>query len=244
MTYYTFRPRWKTSLLFLASLILFIQLGFWQLRRAEEKEALTEMRHRRSQESPMALYGGMVELSDLRYRRVQIVGEYDAEHSFLLDNQLMNRQPGYHVLTPFKIKGTDHAILVDRGWVPLGVSRNKLPEVSIQHREALVLGIIDDFPRVGFQLKNAEIPRSGWPSVVLVIERAQIARRLDYTILPYRVLLDPNAEDGYVRMWLSVPLDASKNRGYALQWFLFAAVAVLLYGKHSVSRRTILAQKT
>lgn len=229
---YSFKPGWKASLLFLAAFALFANLGVWQLHRAGEKEALMESREQRGRDAPVRLHGGEADADELRYRRVEVAGEYDPEHQFLVDNQVHDGQPGYRVLTPLRIAGSDTAVLVNRGWVPLGADRARKPEVGLAAREVHVNGVADHFPRVGFKLRGAEIPGPGWPSLVQVPEPALLAERLGYPVLPYQVLLDPAAPDGYVRSWREVPLDPGKNRGYALQWFLFATVAVVLYLRH------------
>jgi surfeit locus 1 family protein len=54
-----------------------------------------------------------------RYRHVVAAGRYDNAHQLLLDNQVRDGRPGYHALTPLRLRdGT--AILIDRGWLPLG----------------------------------------------------------------------------------------------------------------------------
>ena len=101
-----------------------------------------------------------------------------------------------------------------------------------------MIGAIDLLHRVGFRLKNAEVPGSGWPSLLQVPDAAQISGRLGYPVSSYQVLLSPAAEEGYLRDWREVKLDPGKNQGYALQWFLFAAVALIFYVRHALSRRT------
>jgi hypothetical protein len=44
----------------------------------------------------------------------------------LLDNQVRDGRPGYHVLTPLRM--AENAILINRGWVPLGEFRQVLPD--------------------------------------------------------------------------------------------------------------------
>jgi surfeit locus 1 family protein len=215
-------------------LALFISLGIWQIQRADEKRALMEARESRVQEAPVRLSGQESSLDDLRYRRVIVAGEYDAAHQFLLDNQLHDRQPGYDVLTPLRISGSDKAVLVNRGWIPLGADRTRRPDVSLRKTSVSVSGVADRFPGVGFRLKGAEIPGPGWPSVVQLAEPERLAERLGYPVLPYQVLLDPSAEEGYVRAWRETRLDPGKNLGYALQWFLFATVAAILYIRHGL----------
>jgi surfeit locus 1 family protein len=46
--------------------------------------------------------------------------------------------------------------------------------------------------------------------------------------------LDPDADRGFLRDWREARLDPEKNRGYALQWFLFAAVAAVIYLRRNV----------
>jgi surfeit locus 1 family protein len=99
-----------------------------------------------------------------------------------------------------------------------------------------VQGKLDYLHRVGFRLKGAEIPAAGWPSVVQLPEADQLAERLGYPLLPYQVLLDPDAESGYLRVWHAAPLDPGKNLGYALQWFLFAAGAAFFFLRHTLKR--------
>lgn len=229
---YSFKPGWRASLVFLAALTLFANLGLWQIRRAGEKEALMEAREQRGREEPVRLSGIEAGADELRFRRVEVLGEYDADHQFLVDNRIHDGQPGYLVLTPLRIAGSDRAVLVDRGWVPLGADRTRPPEIGLTRRAVRVTGVADYFPRVGFKLRGAEIPGPGWPALVQVAEPARLAERLGYPVLPYQVLLDSAAPDGYVRAWREVPLDPGKNRGYALQWFLFAAVAAVLYLRH------------
>ncbi len=232
---YSFKPGWKVSVGFMVVLGLFVNLGLWQLRRADEKKALIAARELRSQDEPLRLTGGAETRPDeLRYRRVQVTGDYDADHQFLLDNQVHDQQPGYHVLTPLRIAGGSRAVLVNRGWVPLGVDRAELPDIRIRNRHVQFSGLADHFPEVGLRLKGAEIPGPGWPSVVQVPEPERLAERLGYPVLPYQVLLDSSEEEGYVRVWREIRLAPEKNQGYALQWFLFAAVAAILYIRYGL----------
>jgi surfeit locus 1 family protein len=231
---YTFKPSRGASFAFTVIFTLFIGLGIWQIHRADEKKALMDARERRAQDAPVRLSGQESNLDDLRYRRVIVVGDYDAAHQFLLDNQLHDQQPGYDVLTPLRIAGSNSAVLVNRGWIALGEDRTRRPDLSLKATNVRLSGVADRFPGVGFRLKGAEIPGPGWPSVVQLAEPERLAERLGYPVLPYQVLLDPSAEEGYVRAWRETRLTPEKNRGYALQWFLFATVAAILYVRHGL----------
>lgn len=220
------------SLLFAMGLGLFLSLGIWQLHRADEKKALMAARESRGQDTPLRLDGQQADLEALRYRRVVVAGEYDAAHQFLLDNRMRGQQPGYEVLTPLRIAGSGMAVLVNRGWMPLGRDRARPPEPTLGATAVRLSGVVEHFPAVGFKLKGAEVPAPGWPALVQVAEPEALAGRLGYPVLPYQVLLDESAGEGYVRAWRENRLTPEKNLGYALQWFLFALVAAVLYVRH------------
>ncbi len=237
---YSFKPSVKAVWLFAVFFPLFVALGFWQLQRADEKVALNVLRDTRSQEPPRSLKDVAAEvLDDLRYRPVWMEGQYDTAHQFLLDNQLQGQSVGYQVLTPLRLSGMDKAVLVNRGWVPQGSSRRVLPNIDQAPPGTMkVIGIVERFHRVGFQLEGADIPADGWPSVVQLPQAEKLAERLGYSVLPYQVLLDPAADGGYSRVWQVVRLDSDKNRGYALQWFLFAGLVTFFFVRYSFKAKS------
>lgn len=231
MTNYSFKPGRGISLAFMGVFTLFIALSLWQLQRAEQKTALIAAREQRGLDAPLRLDGRAQDPDGLSYRRVLAEGEYDAAHQFLLDNQVHEGRPGYLVLTPLRLAGGG-AVLVNRGWMPLGADRDHPPDPALATPRVRVTGVADHFTGVGLRLKGAEIPGPGWPSVVQVADPERLAERLGYPVLPYQVLLDPAAEQGYVRAWRETRPTPEKNRGYALQWLLFAAVAAVFYVRH------------
>jgi surfeit locus 1 family protein len=232
LRHYSFKPGWIGSLGCALLVSLFITLGFWQLHRADAKKAIMAARAERARDAPVALQGDESSAEDMRYRRVEVSGDYDAAHQFLLDNQIHGQQPGYHVLTPLRIAGSGAAILINRGWIPVGPDRNRRPDPPLRETRVQLSGVADRFPGVGFKLEGAELPTPGWPAVVQVVDPERLAERLGYPVLPYQVLLDETAAEGYARDWKQADLAPEKNLGYALQWFLFAGTAVVLYLWH------------
>lgn len=235
--HYSFNPGWTVSLGFLCIFTLFVGLGFWQLQRAEEKTTLMETRRQRALEPPILLDGRVPYSDDLRYRSVIVEGTYDSAHQFLLDNQIHEQKAGFHVLTPLQLRGGDAVLLINRGWIPAGPDRSRLPGVALDAATVRAAGTVDRFPGVGWRLAGAEIPSPGWPALVQVLAPEPLGKRLGHAVLPYQVLLDPAEPDGYARAWKENRLTPEKNRGYALQWFLFAATALALYLRHAWIRR-------
>lgn len=236
---YSFKPSRLASLAVLILVLLFQALGAWQLRRADEKTALMQNRNLKTAEPALMIAPNEVLTEAHRFRRVVVTGHYDADHQILLDNQIHNQQAGYHVLTPLTLTDNSTHLLINRGWIPLGPNRNILPDVSPPQTSVRISGIVDRFPAVGFKLKGGEIPSEGWPTRVLRLEQGPLENRLGYPLMSYQILLDESLADGYLRDWRTPDLAPEKNRGYALQWFIFALVTVIIYLWHGFKSTSI-----
>ena len=218
-------------LLYLALVTLLISLGFWQLGRADEKKIFL-IKQQVSADKDVISLKSIVDADpeSLRYRKIEINGRYDKEHQFLIDNQIVNGQAGYFVMTPLLIDGLKNAVLVNRGWVVLNKDRRVLPDVSISTLQVKLLGRVNNFPSVGFKLDGAEIPADGWPSVVQVVDTDILANRLGYSLFPFQVELDITMDDGYQREWRkSAVMPPEKHIAYAVQWFGLAITLTILF---------------
>jgi surfeit locus 1 family protein len=201
---------------------LFVALGCWQLGRAAEKRALAVAFATAA--APERLPPGAVLLP--RYRPVIARGHYDSTHQFLLDNMTHGGRAGVEVLTPFVL--TDgRAVLINRGWLPLGATRDALPEVAVPAGEREISGRIDHLPRPGIEL--AALLPAGWPKLVSFPHMEQLAAALGRELHPQLILLDPASPDGYLREWRPAGLGPERHLAYAVQWFALAATAVVIW---------------
>ena len=160
---FTFKPKLLPSLSVLLLLLLLLMLGFWQVQRATYKTTLQQAYavHGKAPYVPI----DQVDLSapTSHYRKVVVRGRYDSTHQVLLDNQVLSGQPGYHVYTPLQMAGMDAAILVNRGWVPLGNSRQQLPDIRLDNTNVKLKGWIAQPANPGLRLDGIA---GGWPRVV------------------------------------------------------------------------------
>jgi surfeit locus 1 family protein len=209
--------------------VAFTQLGMWQLRRAEQKEAL-QSSFERGQQSTVTLDARNI-ASLPRYQRVSAAGRFEGERQFLLDNMPSAQgRPGFRVLTPFRLtSGT--LILVDRGWIPMGNRRTDLPALSVAETPRVVSGILDELPRPGLRLGDPEQDAAtSWPRVLNFPETATLERALGVSIAERILLLDPSESEGFERNWQArTNFGPERHIGYAVQWFAFALVAVVIY---------------
>lgn len=217
-----FAPRVIPTLLTAVAVALFASLGFWQLGRAGDKRALAE---------DFAGGGPAVEWRELpadapRYQRVQVRGLYDPAHQFLLDNMSHESVAGLQVLTPL-VLDDGSAVLVNRGWLPWGPTRDVLPEIAVGGEPRMIVGRLDELPKPGIWLKAP--PATGWPRLVQYPRMEELAATLGRELAPRQVLLDPAVPDGYLRDWVVPGTTADRHLGYAVQWFAFAAVAAAIW---------------
>jgi surfeit locus 1 family protein len=222
-------PAWGVLLTGLA-LAAFVSLGTWQLGRAREKQALTDSFLAGSRDILDATGRGLGDLP--RYQQVRLRGSYDVGRQVLLDNMPSSSgRPGYRVLTPLERSDGLGWVLVDRGWVPLGATRAELPEVGVGAGEREVIGVLDGLPVPGLRVGPAAAPdATGWPRVMLFPTEADAESALGADVESRIVLLDPGSPDGFERAWRpSLGFGPERHLGYAVQWFAFAVVAVVMF---------------
>ncbi|MBD9356927.1 SURF1 family protein [Methylomonas albis] len=231
----TWGIEFRCSLLALSGYLLLFgllcSLGFWQLGRGEQKTVLLAQQQAAANAEALDL-GRQTEIDKdvLRYRPVLVTGHYDVSHQVLVDNQILNGKPGYLVLTPFLPDGGMPSILVNRGWVALGASREVLPDIGISVAAQQVQGRINHFPEPGIKLKGAEIPGETWPVRVQIVDSKLLADKLGYALADYQIELDPAQPEGYQRQWkIAVAIPPEKHRAYAVQWFGLALTLTALF---------------
>ena len=215
---------------YLLTMALLVSLGNWQLRRAEQKRQLLAQKQAALLLQPVNLNQlPRPELEKLENRKVIVHGQWDADHQFLIDNQMHQGKVGYYVMTPLKIAGTNSAVLVNRGWVAMNRDRKILPDIGLAAGDVQISGRINHFPRVAYQLQGADIPTDGWPAVVQVVNPAVISKKLGYPVLNFQLEMDPSLGDGFIREWkISQKMPPEKHVAYAMQWFGLALTLTIL----------------
>ena len=226
---YKFSPTWLATLLMLVGLGLFLYLGFWQVHRAEQKQELQATVEQRGQDVPLLLDATSLDVEAVRYRTLEVNGRFESEHEILLDNRIHNGKAGYHVITPFHIAGTDSRVLVNRGWVSVGASRAKLPDIITPNDLRTIRGMLD-MPKSkpvisddNFGVKTK--PGKVWPYLDMTIFR----QHAGYDVAPFLVLQAPDDADGFVRDWPRFDAKIGMHVGYAIQWFVFALIILITY---------------
>jgi surfeit locus 1 family protein len=213
----------------LAACVLCVRLGLWQWQRWQEAQAAWT-RFARGADAVQPL--GARALADLPlYQRVSLPGRLDGAHQFLLDNRSWNGRPGYEVLTPLARSDGGVTLLIDRGWVPFTGSRAHLPDVSVAERAPLDLsGRVAQLPSAGLASGRAAPSLTGpWPRVTSFPTPAELARALGAPLEARILLLDPEAPAGFTRDWQPPGMSPLRHLSYAIQWWCFAALALIVW---------------
>lgn len=219
------RPRWIVgSIIVVALVVLFINLGFWQLRRLDERKALNEAVRERSREVTVlpdsAWDADPAAIAELENRRVKLTGTYETRREVLVRFQTHEGQPGYDVVTPLRTDGG--VVLVDRGWVPERLGDDwPAEEAAAPSGGVEVVGLLAGPDDTAPRLED----NTGEPVVVSGVRPAELAETLELDrILPLYVKAIPTGEDRFPIADGEPDLSEGPHLNYAIQWFLFAAV--------------------
>jgi surfeit locus 1 family protein len=216
----------------LIMLALLLWAGFWQLERAEEKRRVNVAQAYRGDKTPVDLRPDLLDSQEtgrMTYRRASASGRYRWDRQYLLDNRTHRGVAGYHVLTPLRLEDGDVHVLVNRGWLPVGPDRGRLPDVTVSGQPLVVEGVIVAPPAAGLALGSSGYDDQGWPRVVQHVDLERIAAQLGESLLPFVVRLSPDSDHGYVREWrIRTGLSPERHVGYAFQWFAMAVALVAL----------------
>lgn len=207
---------------------LFVLLGYWQLERAQEKRLLQAEYDRRATQAPVRIGGEWQSAEEFQFYRVEATGRYDTEYQILLDNRVHRGVPGYHVLTPLRIRDSEMRVLVNRGWIPLGPDRQQLPPIDTPADVLTVRGTAT-VPHEGFTLGELAPLARNTPTVWQQLDLERYAREVGFPVQPVVVLLDPQAPGGFVREWARLDAGIAVHQGYAFQWFALAVAALVGY---------------
>jgi surfeit locus 1 family protein len=224
----------RARYLLIAGLLLFaalaVRLGIWQVHRLNERRAANALagRARAAPELDLAVRAGAAATQ----RRVRATGVYDRTHELVLRGRALREVPGVALVTPLRMPALgDTAVLVERGFLPTPDAVTLVPDsgaldepgMRTVHGVALPIGSSVD--------SGAPLARAGrmtWRSLDL----ATLRRRLPYPTLDVYIQETPDSALPPQPRRREPPAldDEGPHLSYAIQWFAFAAMAVVFAG--------------
>jgi surfeit locus 1 family protein len=238
---WNFNPGLLPTLAVLLLLPALIALGIWQCHRASAKQQLLDQFSTRSQQTPQALAN-----YEPVFTPVQVSGTYDYQHIILLDNRIVNHQPGYDVLVPFipRMAAAEHlsgsgslppAVLVNLGWIAkMGFSQTVLTALEqAPPSQQTIIGLAQ-IPEHNLVLAHPQVKLS-WPYLSEDLRLEELSRLLNRPLYPFILLLTGN--EGFTHHWqVTAGITPARHIGYAVQWFGLALTLLVIYFSLNIHR--------
>lgn len=223
------KPPLIPTVLVLFFVVLMLNLGFWQLSRAKEKQHLLTL----IADDNVIQLKTKKQLKELpQYATIKIKGHYLKQPQLLLDNQINGQQLGYHVFTAFFIDALNSYIMINRGWI--NPTHNKSLEVDESPTQ--LIGRLNHAPRVGYQLgeqslknKHQQLITYYDSEIIQPFLQEKLCQSLDCWVTPRILWLNPDQQQGFERNWKPIIMPPSKHIGYAVQWFSMTFVLIVIY---------------
>ena len=228
------RPKWIVGhAIVLIAAIGFVSLGFWQLRRHDERREFNELLVDRSTAAEIPIlealerYGPTAE--SLELRAVSATGTYAVQEEVILLARSFEGISGHQVLTPLYLED-GRAVIVDRGWVPIDLDQPGVEAFAPPPGEVDLSGILRKTEvRASF---GPVIPAEGVVTQVPRVDLERLDEQVQAELVPVYIQLVEQIPAQSGELPRLVPLQEpteGPHRGYAVQWFLFAAVTLIGY---------------
>jgi surfeit locus 1 family protein len=231
------RPRWLLShVLVLLLVVVMINLGFWQLRRLDEKRERNELIEARQDqgvvevEDVLAPVGGDGAganaedggLADARFRRVTAVGTYDDGETVVVRNRTQDGVAGAWLVTPLEL-ADGRRVGVLRGFVPLGDDGTPMAADAPEGTVTVEGPVVDPGSFDGTAPKDLA-PLLAEDDVLPGVVLAEVSS-------PGEPALADGTGTGTGNLYAVPPPELSEgpHLSYAVQWFIFSTIALIGY---------------
>ena len=215
-----------------------IRLGIWQLDRLEQRRASNEALAAGLSLPPLELSEAWIDSiiahpERYHHRRVIARGRYEDAGTALLRGRSRGGRPGVELLQLLELEGAERSLLVNRGWIPAADAMTVDPRPYIAEGRRTVEGMLLPLPASGGDA--APVPASIDGISVPTLQRVSVSAYRVVSaaeLLPIQLQRSAGAEAGAGAGQFPTPAPPPEfsdgpHLGYAVQWFSFAAIAVV-----------------
>jgi surfeit locus 1 family protein len=209
------------------------RLGIWQLSRLRERQM-----HNRTLLSRMA--SATVPAASLppdtgagHYRLALASGAMDYTREIAWAPRMRRSSPGVNFFTPMRLANTDTVLVVNRGWA-YSPDAKSVSFPRWREKDSIdVRGYVETWTQDCLAGTTGALPSRCGDSATRVIRKLdrKVAERLiGAPVAPYILMQtsDSTLRADSIPARVEAPvLDEGPHRGYALQWFGFAVVAIV-----------------
>ena len=203
------------------------RLGLWQLQRLDDRNE----RNRRAEQQlarpalpldPMAASDVVADPDAYRFRPAVATGRFDLTRELVVIARAHRGVPGVHVVTPLVLDDS-LAVLVERGWLPSPDGRTVQPPLAPEPPQATVEGVLLLVDGRSGAIAAAE----AWPRRVMSPDPELVGPWYPYRLLPLLLRRRAPPEGSGLRSVDIPALSGGPHLSYAMQWFGFAAIALV-----------------
>jgi surfeit locus 1 family protein len=226
-------PAIATTLLF----ALLVSLGFWQVRRLGEKEALIARVEQRATQAPQQIpppeRWAALRAEDYDFMHVRATGRFIGGRDalvFATPPEGASQEPGYLLAAPFELTGGG-VVLVDRGFLPA----SKIDDAELRAApagETTLVGLLRA-PERRNPFTPADEPEK---RVFFARDPAAIAAALKLTdAAPFALVIDaaPAPASDWPRPVGGVPTIVNNHFSYAVTWFGLAIALLVIFALYA-----------
>lgn len=220
---------WKRWLVWSALVVVFAVacsfLSNWQFNRRAEALAKIQSVATNFDQPPVALDDvagvGAFDAKN-EWRSVTLSGKFLIDHAVLVRNRPYNGSPGFLQLIPFQLD-TGKVVAVETGWLPTGDDNHapKLIPLPASAETQIVGRLRPSEPTLN---RDAPAKQLGTINVQALIEKEGLTGKVYKNF--YVRLASPYSSSEFPKILPRPELDEGNHLSYALQWILFALMAV------------------
>lgn len=237
-------PRWLVGhVLVVAICVLFVNLGFWQVRRLEERRLENIVLANRIGSPPVPIEelvaGAGTDRDSLEFRRAAVIGVFDTGEEVLVRSQVHEGTAGWHVITPLMLQD-GRAVLINRGWVPLEMDAVPVPAAPAAGQVRITGWVaLTRIRRTG-----GAVEPEGHLSHIARVDLDRLQEQMPFPLLPVYIVADESGESLPIAVTPPDTNDEGPHLAYAIEWFSFALIGVIGYFfllRRAVRRSSVVA---
>ena len=204
-----------------------VRLGIWQLDRLEQRRSRNTVIETRLAAPVTPARTAFGDTVAAEYTRVSVAGAPDEARSMVIAARYRRGAPGVHVMTPVHLAGGG-VIMLDRGWVPAPdaatIDLARVPPLQAD----TVIGLVRRFAEADPVRPSVDTLPARRQRVLYRVSQEAVEALLPYAVLPLYVQALPGGGSGEIPIPADPPeLTQGPHLGYAIQWFSFAAIAII-----------------
>ena len=224
---FAMKPKWIAGhALFLVLLAIFVAAGLWQLSRHNSRSDVNHTIQARASEPVLPLNDIVPAMSpsEAEFRIVAAAGEFTGP-DVVIRSKPLDGQPGCHILSTLDTGQV--AVVVNRGWLPLSVCEANDRGVAPPTGAVTIEGRVQATQRRG--RFGAIDPPDGVLTTMARVDLDRIQAQTEQSLASVYLEQITPIGAGLPTRLREPATDAGPHLGYMVQWFSFAAVAVVGY---------------